>query len=283
MNRSRSSTWLRRAQRLVASDEAAAIPVLEALSQAGLQPSEMAADTTYGSAANAQAYEDRGTELVSPVRGPEAQPLAEGQKSVADFKLDGDGEGPVVCPAGYEAPEVLRSATGRVHARYSAEQCGNCPLRCGCPTRQNEDGTRSFRTDRKAYLLEKRRRYELTAEFRKRYAPRAGIEGSNSELKRAHGLGKLRVRREGRVRLSVYLKVLACNVKRMIRYLAQEARKAVEVAKKTGQGGLSTTGGAILATFRLDCWPGRPPILCIEEENRQVQHEGARVRLSLAA
>ena len=137
------------------SDEAAAIPVLEALSQAGLQPSEMAADTTYGSAANAQAYEDRGTELVSPVRGPEAQPLAEGQKSVADFKLDGDGEGPVVCPAGYEAPEVLRSKTGRVHARYSAEQCGNCPLRCGCPTRQNKDGTRSLHTDRKAYLLEK--------------------------------------------------------------------------------------------------------------------------------
>ncbi|MEK7721000.1 MAG: transposase, partial [Elusimicrobiota bacterium] len=43
------------------SDEAAAIPVLEALSQAGLQPREVAADTTYGSAANAQVYEERGT------------------------------------------------------------------------------------------------------------------------------------------------------------------------------------------------------------------------------
>ena len=45
---------------------------------------------------------------------------------------------------------------------------------------------------------------------------RAGIEGTNSELKRAHGLGRLRVRGGRRVRLAVYLKALACNFKRMV-------------------------------------------------------------------
>ena len=45
----------------------------------------------------------------------------------------------------------------------------------------------------------------------------AGIEGTNSELKRRHGLGRLRVRGGERVRLAVYLKALACNVKRMVR------------------------------------------------------------------
>ena len=51
---------------------------------------------------------------------------------------------------------------------------------------------------------------------RKRYGLRAGIEGTNSEMKRRHGLGRLRVRGGERVRLAIYLKALACNVKRMV-------------------------------------------------------------------
>ena len=57
---------------------------------------------------------------------------------------------------------------------------------------------------------------QATEEWRKRYDIRAGIEGTNSELKRAHGLGRLRVRGGRRVRLAVYLKALACNFKRMV-------------------------------------------------------------------
>jgi len=70
--------------------------------------------------------------------------------------------------------------------------------------------------------IERRRRAEASGEFRKRYAVRAGIEGTNSELKRAHGLGHLRVRGGHRVRLAVYLKALACNIKRMLRALLVE-------------------------------------------------------------
>ena len=63
----------------------------------------------------------------------------------------------------------------------------------------------------------RRRRAESDGQWRKRYGLRAGIEGTNSELKRRHGLGRLRVRGGERVRLAVYLKALACNVKRMVR------------------------------------------------------------------
>ena len=63
--------------------------------------------------------------------------------------------------------------------------------------------------------IERRRRAEATEEWRKRYDIRAGIEGTNSELKRAHGLGRLRVRGGRRVRLAVYLKALACNFSRV--------------------------------------------------------------------
>jgi len=62
------------------------------------------------------------------------------------------------------------------------------------------------------------RRQEAQPDFEKRYAIRAGIEGTNSELKRVQGLGKLRVRRGDRVRLAVYLKAAGCNLRRALRY-----------------------------------------------------------------
>ena len=42
----------------------------------------------------------------------------------------------------------------------------------------------------------------------------AGIEATNSELKRAHGIGKLRVRRAVKVCFVVACKIIACNIKR---------------------------------------------------------------------
>jgi len=93
-------------------------------------------------------------------------------------------------------------------------QTGTCPPPAAkCPSEEKE-------------ALEWLRRQEASPEFRKRYAIRAGIEGTNSELKRAHGMKKLRVRGEARVKLAVYFKALACNVKRALR--AWQARLWVQ-------------------------------------------------------
>ena len=58
---------------------------------------------------------------------------------------------------------------------------------------------------------------EAQPDFKERYAIRAGMESTNSELKRAHGLGNLRVRGKARVELAVRLKILACNLKRAMK------------------------------------------------------------------
>lgn len=78
------------------------------------------------------------------------------------------------------------------------------PPESKCPTTKSEAG-------------EWLKRQEAQSDFKKRYAIRAGIEGTNSELKRNQGLGRLRVRGKERVRLAVCLKATACNVKRAIR------------------------------------------------------------------
>ena len=59
---------------------------------------------------------------------------------------------------------------------------------------------------------------EAQPDFERRYAIRAGIEATNSELKRVQGLGKLRVRRDERVKLVVYLKAAGCNLRRALRH-----------------------------------------------------------------
>lgn len=116
---------------------------------------------------------------------------------------------------------------------FDADTCAACPLADRCPAKRKSDGSRVLKTTVHAAVLARRRRYERTEEFKRRYAERAGqlapgsadarhsagIEATNSELKRKHGLGRPRIRGLLRIRLAVHLKALACNVKRMVRYL----------------------------------------------------------------
>ena len=62
--------------------------------------------------------------------------------------------------------------------------------------------------------LAARRREENTEVFRQRYTIRGGIEGTNSGLKRATGLGQLRVRGRPAVFYAIYLKVVGWNMRR---------------------------------------------------------------------
>ena len=124
-----------------------------------------------------------------------------------------------MCPAGHPVHRGVRAegCAERVEVHFAGTTCRALPLAiplpseagpaCGGLRPQGGPGEGEHRAAPRA---------EATEEWRKRYDIRAGIEGTNSELKRAHGLGRLRVRGGRRVRLAVYLKALACNFKRMV-------------------------------------------------------------------
>lgn len=216
-----------------ASDEHAAIPTLEALADRGQQPEEMVADTAYGSGDNAVEAERLGTELISPVKGPAVQveDVAPEDRPLtgADFEVDARLEDPAVCPAGHFASEQTQTAAQphRVELTFDRETCEGCALFDGCPAQLNEDGDGYvLRVDLKAANIERRRRAIASGAFQERYRIRAGIEATGSELKRGHGLGSLRVRGRWRVVLAVYLKALACNIKRMVRALIPQSGAA---------------------------------------------------------
>ena len=213
------------------SDERATVPAAENIIARKMPLQELTTDTNYASVDNVIACEKLGIEIVAPVRGPAAEPAKENEKTLADFKIDVKTETPVVtCPVGHTPESMQQDGKGTITATFSSIHCEQCPFKTSCPTQQNTDGSRMLETPVKAAKLARRRAYEQTEEFRKRYAERSGIEATNSELKRKHGLGKLRVRGGHQVNLSVYFKVLACNVKRMVRYLAEKAKKLFKIA-----------------------------------------------------
>ena len=218
------------------SDAGVTVGVIDELRERGIGPSELWCDTSYGSGHNGWEAELRGTELVSPVGGRapgEADEADEGDGTLrltaADFDIDVTARRAAVCPAGHEAVSEYEDedAPERVAIHFAWEMCEPCTLRSRCPVRWRRrpelggewslSGAYVLSADLARVNIGRRRRAESDGQWRKRYGLRAGIEGTNSELKRRHGLGRLRVRGGERVRLAVYLKALACNIKRMIR------------------------------------------------------------------
>jgi hypothetical protein len=218
------------------SDTDVTVPLVDALAERKVRPDELFADTAYGSGLNAFEAACRGTEVVSPVAGsaPGASQVTEQEGplrlTTADFRIDVTGAQATVCPAGRQSIEEyeLEDAPEQVEIYFARAACEPCPLRSRCPVKLNRyEGAYVLKADLVKVNIQRRRRAEATEAWRKRYAVRAGIEGTNSELKRRHGLGRLRVRGGPRVRLVVYLKALACNFKRMIHALqTQEGQGA---------------------------------------------------------
>jgi len=209
-------------QTAVASDAHALTPVLADLAKKELLPKEMTADTAYGSDENQQLAAKYGVELVSPVSGPKTDPH---QLNVDDFAID-EATGQVTsCPAGHEPLESTRdAASGTTTTTMPREACAGCPFRRECPIKETATGFRLESTG-KQRRLEERRREEATPAFQERYARRAGIESTNSGLKRRLDMGQVRVRGSPSVFHSILLKVAGWNVLRAA--TAQKARALV--------------------------------------------------------
>ncbi len=240
------------------SDDAATLPMADDLAERDLKPKEMAADTTYGSTENVLACRERGIELVAPVPGPEVEAPKEDELTEGDFEIDPEGKQKTRCPRGCPAESETRNAKrSKVAAVFSADSCRDCPHAENCPARRRKNGNRVLRTTLKVAELARRRKYQNTEEFKKRYAVRAGIEATNSELKRGHGLGRLRVRGFLRVRFAVYMKALACNVKRMMKHLVAK-RKVASRAALSPQNASETPWNVSEPGFRPSARPFAP-------------------------
>jgi hypothetical protein len=237
-------------------DADAVVPMLDQLEQADRLPDELLADTLYTSDENVQEAATRGVDLIGPVpgRAPEADPAA---LSVDDFAFD-ERTGTIdACPAGHPPTSCARdAATATTRIEMPASACAACPFRKQCPIETTRDGKYTLDISDKERRLAGRRVEEATEVFQERYAPRSGIESTNSGLKNRLGLGRLPVRGRGSVFRVILHKVAGWNV---LRAAASETLRAwvrTKVAETLKGSESEPIGGVCALVLRL--WDGFP-------------------------
>jgi hypothetical protein len=217
-------------------DAEAVTPMLDQLEEAGRLPDELLADTLYTGDENVQAAAARGVDLIGPVpgRAPESAPE---KLTVDDFAWDERTGAVDACPAGHPPTSSSRDAeTTRTRVEMPASACAGCPFRKQCPIEGTRDGRFTMEFTDRQRRLDGRRMEEATDVFKERYAPRSGIESTNSGLKNRLGLGHLSVRGLGSVSRVLLHKVAGWNVLRASAAKKLKAWVASRVAETLGNG-----------------------------------------------
>jgi transposase len=199
------------------------------------KPSELYVDAAYISAQKLVEAQAEGRELIGPVpRGP----ARDARFRVDDFDVRVE-QRQATCPGGHLSTQCSRleeGQSGKVSYRFEwSRHCRSCPLKEQCvgPTQKH----RTLVVGEHHTILQERRREQQTAEFQKKSQRRNAIEGTQSELVRAHELRHARYRGLKKVRLQNYLAGAACNAKRWIKRIIWEmktVRAAVEPALQSG-------------------------------------------------
>jgi hypothetical protein len=216
------------------SDEVGAEKMEQEQAQMGLEkPPVEYVDGAYVSAQRLVEAQAQGRELIGPAQ---PAPRKEGRFSVEDFQIRVE-ERRAICPAGKENTQCSRlaeEATGKVVYRFEfSTQCHECPLREQCLGKEQRHRTLVVGEHHTA--LQARRQEQQTQAFKERMKHRNGIEGTQSELVRGHGLRWARYRGLAKVRLQNYFIGAACNVKRWIRREVWKLQQGVSaVAAEVG-------------------------------------------------
>jgi transposase len=208
------------------SDEAGEEKMATEQAEMGLEkPPVQYVDGAYVSGEKLAEAQAEGRVLMGP-----AQPAPqnkEGRYTTADFDIRVE-ERKAICPAGQQSTQCSRledQKSGQVSYRFEwSWQCENCPLRGKCVAPEQKHRTilvGQFHTP-----LQARRKEQKTEAFANEMKHRNGIEGTQSELVRAHGMRRARYRGLPKVRLQNYFAGMACNVKRWLNRKAWELVRA---------------------------------------------------------
>jgi transposase len=205
------------------SDEQGAAKMAAEQQAMGLdKPSEQYVDAAYISAKDlAQAAQEQ-RELIGPAPAPANN--NEGRFNSETFQVKVE-ERQALCPAGHQnslCSRLEEKTTGKVSYRFEWESavCATCPLRAQCI--RSTDKHRTLVVGEHHTFLQGRRQEQKTPAFKERMRHRNAIEGTQSELARAHGLKRCRYRGLAKARLQNYFAAAACNSKRWLRRLAWE-------------------------------------------------------------
>jgi hypothetical protein len=210
------------------SDEEGAARMEQEQQAMGLGPPPVQyVDAAYISTQKLREAAAAGRELIGPAPGASGK---EDSRFCSDHFTVRVEQRQAICPAGQENTQCSRleeQATGRVSYRFewSTEACATCSLRPRCIKADQKH--RTLAVGEHHTILQERRREQKTQPFKQRMKHRNAIEGTQSELVRAHGLRRARYRGLPKAKLQNYFIGAACNIKRWLRRAAWELQNAL--------------------------------------------------------
>src|ERR1039457_6246988 len=204
------------------SDANALLPAIEDAAKRELVPTELLADSLYGSDDNVEKAKELGVEVVSPTMGTQSHTIG-----LADFTFSVNDE-ITACPEGQKPQRIKTGKNGGKIVHFDKAVCDKCPRQSECPVKRAKRHS-TIECDAKSLRLARRRAKEKTEAFREVYRFRAGAEGTMSDLDRITRIKHLRVRGMPQVRLAAVLKATGLNILRAMafknRLRRQEKRK----------------------------------------------------------
>lgn len=225
-------------QSAIESDDGGMPAIFAAQAARGLEkPAQLYVDGAYVSAAALAEAARQERELVGPARPSVANHTG---FRTEDFTVDVEARR-ATCPAAQLSTQCSRleeRQTGKVVYRFEwSTHCHDCLLRTQCLGEKQKH--RSLLVGEHHTVLQARRREQQTPVFRERMHVRNGIESTQSELVRAHGLRKARYRGKAKVDLQNQFIGAACNIKRWLNVLVWEVRTTLRAISAT-DGALAT-------------------------------------------
>jgi transposase len=228
-------------QRATQSDDPGLELTLAKQEQMGLErPSEMYVDGAYISANTITEAAKEGWELMGPAQPSPGAPKQPELYRIEAFDVNIQ-ERKATCPQGKtstECSKLTEAQTGKITYRFEfGRQCQDCEVKHLCVPRGQPH--RMIRVGALHEALQQRRREQQSLEFKLRMRQRNGIEGTISELVRAHGMRRARYRGFAKVDLQNQLIAAAGNIKR---WLAKLGAVAVAPFKRDSQTHLAPEG-----------------------------------------
>jgi len=189
------------------SDVNALLPAIVDAVKRELAPTELLADTLYGSDDNVEKAKELGITVIAPVMGAK-----ESATTLADFTFS-DADHIIACPEQQAPIKTKTGKQGGTTAYFEKSVCDKCRRQSECPVKRDKKSS-TISYDAKSLRLSRRRKREKEEAFREKYRYRSGIEGTMSDLDRITGLKRLRVRGMPQVRLAATLKATGLNILR---------------------------------------------------------------------
>lgn len=194
--------------------------VHQSLKQRALLPSEHLVDKGYtDSHVLVDSAQQHGVTIVGPVADdPSWQARSDGGLSKSRFQVDWERQ-VVTCPAGKQSiswlPNTWPENGMDFEVRFARKDCTPCALRSRCTRAKTEPRLIGLQAREHYEALQSARQHQTTAEFRRNYAARAGIEGTHAQAIRRCGLRRCRYIGLAKTHLQHVITAAAVNLVRI--------------------------------------------------------------------